>query len=380
MNFLYALYFGAMGVVLPSMGSVFGVGTAELGRFFAANFGGFIPGVALSGFLSDRFGRKPVILCGIAVFLAALIAFRSAASFSLCLLAVPFIGAGSGTMLSVANALLSDLFAEQRSAVLNASQVIFGAGAAIAPYLANRALENGASWRTLSTLLAGGVALILFAFVFLRVPSLASGKPIRLSSLKPLLKDRTFLRLNLAQYCYAGAEVAFFQWITAYLVQMPQGASAKMTAVSLFWFCMTLGRMVNGSLIKRFSRILLAAGLAFLGGLAELSVFFARTPGWLLVSIALAGIFLSGVYICILSEVGDRFSQVTGTAFGALGVVSGLSIGINTWAMGVLSETPVGWTGAMLVPPTLAAGVTLCLWEVNRTEKTDGAKKTICPK
>ena len=354
-NFVYALYFGALGVTLPALGAQFHLGTGELGQLFVANFGGYIPGVALSGFLSDRFGRKPVILLGALVYFLALLGFASASSFALCLVFVPLIGAGSGAMLQVANALISDLYADKRTAVLNTTQVIFGAGAAIAPLLANLSLAAGVSWRTIYLVLAVGVALLLVVFAFQRVPPvLATVEPIRLLTLKAMLRNRHFLRLNFAQFCYAGAEVAFFQWITTYLVQMPGGSHAKLTAVSLFWVCMTAGRMMNGILIQRFNRMRLGAMLALLGGLAEMSVFFAKTPNFVLLSIAFSGLLLAGVFICIAAEVGERFSHATGTAFGALGVVSGLGISIPAWLMGVLSQSSVGWTGAMLVPPLLA--------------------------
>ena len=55
---LYAVYLGAFGVLLPALSAEFHLGTAASGRLFPANFGGFVAGVLISGYASDRAGRK----------------------------------------------------------------------------------------------------------------------------------------------------------------------------------------------------------------------------------------------------------------------------------------------------------------------------------
>ena len=45
--FFYAVYFGAFGVLLPYLGTAFGLGAAAEGRLFPANFAGFVVSVLL---------------------------------------------------------------------------------------------------------------------------------------------------------------------------------------------------------------------------------------------------------------------------------------------------------------------------------------------
>jgi len=85
--FLYSVYFGALSVMLPFVGASFGLGPAAEGRLFPANFGGFVGGVLVCGYLSDRWGRKAVLLLGIAVYALGLALFGAAPTFALALLA-----------------------------------------------------------------------------------------------------------------------------------------------------------------------------------------------------------------------------------------------------------------------------------------------------
>ena len=118
--FLYAVYLGALGVLLPFIGASFRLGPAAQGRLFPADFLGFIAGVLLCGSLSDRLGRKAVLLGGIAAYALGLALFSGSGTFALALTATALIGAGTGAMETVASALAADLFPERRAFLINA--------------------------------------------------------------------------------------------------------------------------------------------------------------------------------------------------------------------------------------------------------------------
>ena len=147
--FLFAVYLGAIGVFLPVLGKAFGLGPAVQGQVFPANFGGFIVGVLLCGYLSDRLGRKRVLMGAMGLFALALGLAGISHSFGWLLVAFALIGAGGGAMETVASALAADLFPEKRAAILNTIQVAFGAGAVVSPLLAHRLLAMGTDWHTL---------------------------------------------------------------------------------------------------------------------------------------------------------------------------------------------------------------------------------------
>ena len=164
--FLYAVYLGALGVLLPYIGVSFRLGPAAEGRLFPANFLGFILGVLLCGSLSDRLGRKAVLLGGVAAYALGLALFSGSGTFAPALLATALIGAGSGAMETVASALAADLFPERRAFLINALQVAFGAGAMVSPALAHVLLTNGTPWQTLYLSLAVANVLLFLALAF----------------------------------------------------------------------------------------------------------------------------------------------------------------------------------------------------------------------
>lgn len=361
--FLYAVYLGAVGILLPELGRAFGLGPAVEGRLFPANFAGFIVGVLLCGTLSDRVGRKPVLLGGIALYALALALASRAPGFGAALTCFALIGMGTGAMETVASALAADLFPERRAFIINALQVAFGAGAAISPSLAHALLRHGTDWRTLFLGLALANAVLLIATATQRVPETqASGEAWDPNALRGVLRQPAFLALCLSEALYVGAETGLSSWMPTYFERrLPGGAAWAGLVVTVFWVAATGGRAAVGSgfswiTLTRLAGVLAAAGAVF----AALALVW-TSPATVMTFVACTGLCFSGIFGLILADAGERYPRAAGTVLGGVVAAGGVGGAAMPWAVGALTETAVGGRGALALVPVTSVLLALIL-------------------
>ena len=366
--FLYAVYLGALGVLLPAIGASFGLGPAAEGRFFPANFLGFIAGVLLCGSLSDRLGRKAVLLGGVAAYALGLALFSRAGTPASALLATALIGAGSGAMETVASALAADLFPDRRAFLINALQVAFGVGAGLGPALAHALLAAGTDWRALYVALAAANVLLFLALALQPVADTRHGsEALDWDALRAILRQPVFLALCLAQALYVGAEVGFASWMPTYFLRrLPGGAAWAGAVVTAFWIAMTLGRFATGALVTRLPLLRLALFLAVGGTLGAALTPAWTTPGAALAFVGVTGLCFSGIFGLLLAEAGERYPRYAGTTFGAVVAAGGIGGAVVPWAVGALAGTGAGWRGALLLIPLVTALLSALVYRLTK--------------
>jgi MFS transporter, DHA1 family, multidrug resistance protein len=194
-------------LVLPSftiMASSLGVSVAAVQLTLAAYLAGVATGQLVHGPLSDRFGRRPPLLGGLALYVAA--AASGAAAWSLpSLLAARFgQGLGACAVIVVSRAVVHDRCSDRDAATLYSWRVlVMGAAPVLAPFAGGH-LAATAGWRTLFVVLAA-VGLALLGLMALALPEsrpprvrTRGGLGDALRSTGAALRDRRFLRLSLA--------------------------------------------------------------------------------------------------------------------------------------------------------------------------------------
>lgn len=369
-SLLFAVYLGSLGVVLPALGVAFDLGTEVQGRLFPASFGGSVTGVLLCGPLSDRWGRKPVVLLCLAATGAGLALLGIARAFLLVLLAAALVGGGGAAGQTVSAALLSDLYPARRAALLNAVQVAFGVGAIFGPVLMRFAAPNeqATGWRVFFLVAAALQAVLLALFALSPVPETRPKASTKTDSGAgvSLLRETPLLILCVSAALYSGAEVALFSWMPTRLktdmANLPLMAWAQGAIVSVFWVGMTVGRLLLGAVLSRPKRpplprlrLLLASCGAVASGLALL----APNPVLSLVGVGLSGLCFSGIFSLLLAEGGERYASRAGAALGLIVATSGAGAAAIPWICGALSGAGANWAIALLPVPLAVAGVAL---------------------
>jgi MFS transporter, DHA1 family, multidrug resistance protein len=278
---LFALFLGALAALppisidmaLPALGPIahtlhVSPGMAQLTLSF------FMAGFALSpiayGPFSDRYGRRPMLLVGLLLFTLGGFACAASGSLDLLLLARFVQGAGAGSGMTLAMAMVRDLFigkkAQGRLAVIT---VVTNVAPMIAPAL-GAALLSHSGWRAIYNA-TGLCGLLLLLVIFF---SLHETAPRQHPEHEPLLTvmTRAYQRVftNRRAMAYIVLNALGFSWMFAYITGSPLTfIDTFHTSTSLFavlFGCTGAGIVVGATLNARLAQRGVGIKWLLLGG------------------------------------------------------------------------------------------------------------------
>lgn len=159
---------------LPAIGAELGASSAATARTVSIFFAGLALGQLVYGPLSDRLGRRPPLLFGVALYTVASLACALAASIEQLTLARLAQALGACAAVVMSRAIVGDLYVrEQAARIFSLLILVMGAAPILAP-LAGSAILAVASWRWMFAVLAAFGALVGTA-ILLRLRESRSG-------------------------------------------------------------------------------------------------------------------------------------------------------------------------------------------------------------
>lgn len=198
--------FGAMSIdlylpSLPTMGRALRATQGEVGATLSAFLVGVALGQPLHGPLSDRIGRRPPLLAGIALYVAASVAGALATSVWVLIAARFAQGLGGCAALVISRAVVRDRFATNETArVFSMLTLVLGVAPVLAP-LGGSGLLAAFGWRAIFWALAG-FGTVAFAAVALGLPETRAPASRRASrATSPLATYAALLRLPALRRC-----------------------------------------------------------------------------------------------------------------------------------------------------------------------------------
>lgn len=162
---LTALSIDIMLPALPDIGKALGVDSENDRQLIVILYmAGFAAGQLVYGPLSDRLGRRPVLLAGLAIFVVGSIAALVSHSFYTLLAARIIQGLGAASPRVIALAVVRDLYSgRQMARVMSFAMMVFIVIPVFAPSIGQGLLQLGDWYWTFAALLAIGIALALWA-------------------------------------------------------------------------------------------------------------------------------------------------------------------------------------------------------------------------
>jgi DHA1 family bicyclomycin/chloramphenicol resistance-like MFS transporter len=261
---------------LPGIARHFNTDAAAAQATLSVFLAGFAGGQIVYGPLSDRFGRRPVLVIGISLYLAASMACAIAESIEALTISRFFQAMGACSGVVLARAIVRDLYAPERAGTVLA---YMGSAMAVAPMIGpviGGQLEINFGWRANFVVLMGFAAAILLAVIGIldetnQRPDPDALKPRRiLGNFVEMLGNARFVGcLAAATFCYSGlfAFISASSFVLIDVVDLTPDVFGLCFAVVVVGYM--LGAMSAGRLIQRLGldRVMLWGGvLTALGG------------------------------------------------------------------------------------------------------------------
>jgi DHA1 family bicyclomycin/chloramphenicol resistance-like MFS transporter len=360
---------------LPDIAHVLGAPVARTQLTISSYLIGFAVGQMIYGPLSDRYGRRPVLLAAVALYLASTLACAAAQSVDLLIAARLLQGISGSGAIVLARAIVRDVY----SGVQAARELsLMGSISATAPIVApmiGGVLQAGFGWRAnFICMSVGGLIALLVAGRLLpetlRPDNRAS--PLSFFSMMrgygAVARHRGFLvYLGIITTTYAG----LFAWVSGASVVL-QGVYGLSAVAFGFTFALgaagyMLGAMIATRLVVRLGldrTIGVGVVVIAAGGLSLALAVATGVPGlWLVAAMAL---YLAGVGLAMPQAMAGAltpFPDRAGTAASLMGLVQQAVAAIIAAVIGaylVQSAWPV--TGVVVAMGCL----TFLLWALTR--------------
>jgi len=359
---------------LPDIARLLGASTAQVQLTISSYLIGFAVGQIFYGPISDRHGRKPVLLGAVALYCAASLACALSSSIAM-LMAARFAQAlgGSGGIV-LARAVVRDLYSGHRA---GRELSVIGAVMALAPVLApvaGAALQTAFGWRSVFfTLAATAVAGAAVVATLLPETLAARAEPISASS---IARSYAIVGRNPAYLAYLGLAAAsyagLFAWISgaAFVLQDLYGLTPL--AFGLIFAVGSIGYGLGSLLSARLTHRLGLDGTLGLGGLANAAgglamvaavAFGLRSAASLVLPMA---VYMAGLGMVLPQSIAGAltpFPERAGAASSLLGFIQQSVAALSGAVVGALLGTSA-WPLAVAIAITGCA--TLILWIATR--------------
>ncbi|WNJ87693.1 multidrug effflux MFS transporter [Pseudomonas canadensis] len=351
---------------LPAMADYFQTSDSQLQLTLTLYALGSAISLLVSGPLTDRFGRRPVLLAGLFLYVLATAACALADNIAVLIIARLFQALGGCCTTVIGRVIVRDYFDRNEQArLLGLISMAMAISPMAAPVLGSLMLPF-IHWRGLFVLL-GVIGAVLCLVVYRRLPET---RPPEVAAAPPrgllriygqLLRDRYFLRYSVAIGCVYST---YFPFISESSALLQRGFHLSATAYALVFAATISGYMLGANLFRRLVRRFEADRLIVVGiamnvlGSGILALASVALPGeWLAIVLPMVLIMVSvGMVIpaCQLSVL-QPYGAIAGTASGLFFFTQMFLTAVSSWATGLLSDG----TSAPLVMMTALASVLL---------------------
>lgn len=312
------------GSVLEQLIDYYGLTYKDGGQWIMNQFLGYLVGVLLAPALTARVGKRGAVLIAMGALTLAEAAYSLLLPWGWMLAFAPLAGIGFGMTEAIVGAAIIDLMKGKASA-MSRLETFFGIGALVIPITAAYLIQQHV-WQLSFPILAAmaGITFVLWLTISFgslddslgprQVAAAAenvwadadahSGAPSNSSPsarrgwLGYPAKSLPFLFISALFFLiYVGVEMSFSNYLPSILIERSGMEESSAAAVlSLFWGTMVLGRLFAGVLADRMGHASYLAVFSAGAACAFVGMSVTDAESWMLVMVALSGLFFSGIF------------------------------------------------------------------------------------
>jgi MFS family permease len=337
--FLFGIGLISIGSLAPDLKMKFNLDEIASGTLFSILPFGILAGSLLFGPIVDRYGYK--ILLSVSCFLLATgfegIAFSEGTT--LLKVCIFLVGLSGGAINGATNALVSDISDRDKGANISLLGVAFGVGALGMPLLLG-ILEKKLTFETILTSIGflSFAATLFFLFIRMPAPKQKQGFPVK-ESLK-LFRDGFLILVAFFLFCQSSFEGIINNWTTTYMISKVHAEqSSALYSLSLFVAGMVIMRLLMGTILRNIPvrKILIASFVLLLTALVIIRTGISLSM--VMTGFMILGAGLAGGFPIMLGFVGERYADLSGTAFSFVLFVALIGNTLINYAMGIISQT-----------------------------------------
>jgi FHS family glucose/mannose:H+ symporter-like MFS transporter len=367
---VFGIVFAVLGTVfgLPEMRARLQINFAQQGNIFLLLYLGIFCASLIVGPLIDQWGNRANLLVSSAIVAGAMLIFAGAHSFMLASLAAVLLGIGGGGLNTCTNALVSDLYGEQRGPMLNLLGIFFGIGALLIPLLA-ASIEGHFTIAQLFIFCAALAFACALAYGAISFPAGRANQAFSLRETLGVAKYPGVLLLGFILFLESGNEASIGGWTSTYVNGAGYSPRTATLALAAYWAALMLSRMAAARLLAGIAKSQLVAASAVLSLAGCAILLTSHLLGFLIAGTAIIGLSYGPVFPTTLAIAGDRYSKRAGTVFGLLFSIALMGGMLLPWAVGQASQQ-LGLRMGMLVPGIGAIGITVLSITLMLRERT----------
>lgn len=340
--FLLGIETGGLQYSVLKMAGEFNLNSAQMGSIVSVYFFATMLSPIFTGALSDKIGKKKIMVAALIVFLAGCAVASVSHALMILYAGVFIMGLAFAAMESSSTAALSDYAPEKSGKYISIMQSILSAGCFASPLILYFLMDDmGFDWRVLffmCMILAVLSLIIVSAAVFrdnkysVENSSVDIGEEVS----KPMKIEAYLILMVLCIAVYVFMENGITFFADSFISVDLNRPDAAALALSMFWAAMAVARFTAGLLYK-YENIIIKLGFIFTA-LLLVSLSFVDNVTVVLGIYLLLGVTCAPIWPLITSKLNRAYKANTGLVTGLVLIAGGVGGTISPYVIGMIND------------------------------------------